>query len=360
VTDRSDGPAGLAVAARDGHARPGVSDADWAAAVKAVRAAVPAGRILLVCHVNPDGDALGSMLAFGLGLRRLGVARLQATFPGPAEVPEPFRGLPGLDLLVPEASAMTDPDLVVTFDAASVSRLGLLADRTSRAPSVVLDHHASNPGFGHVNIVDPDAAATAVVADELLRRLDVPLDAEIAECLYVALATDTGSFRFDTTTPEVHETAARLIATGISPGDIARQVFDTRPFGAVKLYGDVLSRAVLEPDAARGNGLVWTYASLEDLARHGQRPYVLEPLIDAVRCAAEADVSCVVKEVAPGEWAVSMRSKGAVDVGRVAVALGGGGHRLAAGFTGRGTANEVVEGIRAQLDPATIAANRRS
>jgi phosphoesterase RecJ-like protein len=249
---------------------------------------------------------------------------------------------------------MADPDLVVSFDAASISRLGSLADRLSRAPSVVLDHHASNPGFGQVNIVDPDAAATSVVVDELLRRLDVPLDAEIAECLYVALATDTGSFRFDTTTPDVHETAARLIATGIHPGDIARRVFDTRPFGAVKLYGDVLSRAVLEPDAARGNGLVWTYATLDDLARHGQRPYVLEPLIDAVRCAAEADVSCVVKQVAPGEWAVSMRSKGAVDVRHVAVTLGGGGHRLAAGFTGRGTADQVVDAIRAQLDSATI------
>ncbi|RIV40943.1 DHH family phosphoesterase [Micromonospora radicis] len=328
----------------------GPTEADWDAAVAAVRRLAPEGRVLLICHVNPDGDALGSMLGFGLGLRRLGVRRLQATFPGPPEVPEPFRELPGLELLVPATEAEPEPDLVICFDAASESRLGALADRLSgTGVALVLDHHASNTGFGDVNLVDPVAAATSVVAEELLARLDVPLDAGIAECLYVALSTDTGSFRFDATTPAVHEMAARLLATGIRPGDISRRVFDSRPFGAVRLFGEVLGRARLEPAAAGGHGLVWTYATLDDLARHDQRPYVLEALIDPVRCTAEADVSCVVKQTGPAEWAVSLRSKGAVDVARVADALGGGGHRLAAGFTGRGTVDEVVERIRVEL-----------
>jgi phosphoesterase RecJ-like protein len=328
----------------------GPSAADWEAAVAAVRGLPADARVLLVCHVNPDGDSLGSMLGFTLGLRRLGLIRSQATFPGPFEVPPPFRGLPGLDLLVPEAEADPEPDLLVCFDAASASRLGGLVDRLDRAgASIVLDHHASNPGFGGINLIDPTAAATSVVAEQLLSRLGVPLDAEIAECLYVALATDTGSFRFDMTTPAVHEMAARLIATGISPGEISRRIFDTRPFGAIRLYGDVLQRAQLEPDVAGGLGMAWTYATLDDLARYDQKPYVLEALIDSVRIAAEADVSCLVKQVRPHEWAVSMRSKGAVDVSRVAVALGGGGHRLAAGFTGRGTIDEVMAAIRAEL-----------
>jgi bifunctional oligoribonuclease and PAP phosphatase NrnA len=357
------GPEGLA--GGNGNVSAGPTPADWAAAVTAVRDLPPDGRVLLICHVNPDGDALGSMLGFGLGLCRLGVRHLQATFPGAVgeqrgggrgsfgtpEVPEPFRAMPGLDLLVPADRAATDPDLVICFDVAAESRLGDLVDRLDRAAaSVVLDHHASNTWFGQVHLVDPAAAATSVVAVQLLDRLGVPLDAEIAECLYVALATDTGSFKFDMTTPAVHELAARLLAAGIQPGEIARRVFDTRPFGAVKLYGEVLGRAELEPAAAGGVGLVWTYATLDDLRRHDQRPYVLEGLIDSVRCAAEADVSCVVKQVADGEWAVSLRSKGAVDVSRVAVALGGGGHRLAAGFTGHGTADDVVEQIRAELN----------
>ncbi|MEU7922297.1 DHH family phosphoesterase [Micromonospora zamorensis] len=335
------------------------AELDWAAAEALLRAVPPNGRVLLICHVNPDGDALGSMLGFGLGLRQLGVREVQATFPGPPEVPEPFHGLPGLELLVPADAADVAPDLVICFDAASESRLGELAGRLSSAgAALVLDHHASNPGFGTVNLVDPGAAATSVVAEQLLARLGVVVDRAIAECLYVALTTDTGSFRFAATTPAVHEMAARLLATGISPGDISRRVFDTRPFGAVRLFGEVLGRAQLEPGAAGGRGLVWTFATLDDLARHDQRPYVLEALIDSVRCTAEADVGCVLKQTTSGEWAVSMRSKGAVDVSRVAVALGGGGHTFAAGFTGRGTVEQVVESIRGQLDAALVRSAR--
>jgi phosphoesterase RecJ-like protein len=264
--------------------------------------------------------------------------------------------MPGLDLLVPAEQAYPEPDLVVCFDVAAESRLGALVDRLSAAgTALVLDHHASNTRFGDIHLVDQHAAATSVVAEGLLTRLGVPLDRGIAECLYIALATDTGSFRFDMTTPAVHEMAARLLATGIKPGEISRRIFDTRPFGSVRLYGDVLSRVRFDPAAAAGRGLVWTYATLDDLVRHGQRPYVLEPLIDSVRCVAEADVSCVVKQVADQEWAVSLRSKGGVDVSAVAVALGGGGHRLAAGFTGRGTVDQVLDAIRAKLDSALIA-----
>lgn len=334
-----------------GQAAGPVSDADWAAAVGAIQKLPVDASILLVCHVNPDGDALGSMLGVGLGLRALGYQEVQATFPGPMEVPEPFAQLPGRELLVPSGGAATAPDLMMCFDAASSSRLGELADRLDTAgAAVVLDHHASYTGFGSIGLVDPTAAATSVVAEQLLDRLGVSLDAAIAECLYVALATDTGSFKFDMTTPAVHQLAARLLATGIRPAEISRRVFDTRPFGAVRLYGDVLTRTRLEPAAAGGRGLVWTYSLLADLERYDQDRYVLEPLIDSVRCTAEADVSCVIKEVAAGEWAVSMRSKGASDVSAVAVALGGGGHRLAAGFTGYGDLDDVIGAIRAKLD----------
>ena len=331
----------------------GVTDAEWSAAVSAVRGLAPGDEIQLICHVNPDGDALGSMLGFALGLRWLGFTRVRATFPGVFELPEPYRVLPGVELLSP--GAFTSPSLVMTFDVAAESRLGSLAPLVAAAPcSVVIDHHGSNTRFGRVNLVDPRAAATSVVVDGLLGRLGVPIDAAIAECLYVALATDTGSFKFDMTTPAVHELAARLIATGISPGDISRRTFDTRPFGAVKLAGEVLGRASLDPAAAGGHGMVWTWATQADLERHDQKPYVLDTLIDPIRSVAEADVAVVVKQTGEAEWAVSLRSKGAVDVSRVAVALGGGGHRLAAGFTGHGTPDEVVATVRAHLDENLI------
>jgi phosphoesterase RecJ-like protein len=326
-----------------------ISEADWAAAVSTIEALPPDATILLVCHVNPDGDALGSMLGFGLGLTRSG-RRVAATFPAPFEVVPPFDQLPGRELLIDPATAPAAPDLFMSFDAASPNRLGELVDRLdTAAATIVVDHHASNTGFGKIHLVEPGAAATSVVAEALLTRLGVPLDREIAECLYVALSTDTGSFKFDLTTPAVHELAARLLGTGLRPAEIARRLFDNRPFGAMKLYGDVLARASLEPEAASGGGLVWSYATLDDLARHGQERHVLEGLIDAVRVAEEADVACVVKQVADREWTVSLRSKGRVDVAQVAVGLGGGGHRLAAGFTAYGELPDVITSIREAL-----------
>lgn len=307
-----------------GQLRP-IAEAEWSAAVAAIGALPERASVLLVCHVNPDGDALGSMLGCGLGLRALGLP-VSATFPAPYTLVPPIDALPGLELLIDPALAPAAPDLLICFDAASVERLGELADRLdTAASSIVLDHHASNTGFGKIHLVDPHAAATSVVVEELLRRLGVALDRDIAECLYVALSMDTGSFKFELTTPAVHELAARLLATGISPAEISRRLFDSRPFGAMKLYGDVLARATLEPSAAGGGGLVWSYATLDDLDRHGQQRHVLEGLIDAVRVAEEADVACVVKQVSGQEWTVSLRSKGAVDVSRVTVDLGGGG-----------------------------------
>ena len=220
--------------------------------------------------------------------------------------------------------------------------------------ALVLDHHASNPGFGTVNLVDPRAAATSVVAEQLLGRLGVPLDAAIAECLYVALTTDTGSFRFEATTPAVHQMAARLLATGISPGDISRQVFDTRPFGAVRLFGEVLGRARLEPAAAAGRrpGL--------DL-RHPGRPGPPRPA--AVRAGGADRLGALHRRGGRQLRGQAGRAGrvGGVDAQqgrggrqRVAVALGGGGHTFAAGFTGRGTADQVIEAIRGQLATALI------
>ncbi|MEU7866197.1 DHHA1 domain-containing protein [Dactylosporangium sp. NPDC049140] len=348
-----------AAAGGDPEAAAHPSETEWAAAVAALRGLPPGARVLLACHVNPDGDALGSMLGAGLGLRGLGLGRVTATFPGPMRLPAPFDALPGTDLLVAEEDADPAPDAMLVFDVASIERLGGLADRLRAAPvGIVLDHHASNPGFGRINLVDPAAAATSVLSDGLLRRLGVPLDAAIAECLYVALATDTGSFKFASTTPAVHELAARLIATGIPVGEISRRLFDTRPVGALRVFGTALARTVLEADGAGGLGFVWTYLTPDDLAAQDQAPSAIEALIDTVRTAAEADVACVVKPVRPGEWSVSLRSKGAVDVSAVAVALGGGGHRFAAGFSASGTVEDVVDTIRGLLPaPAGIRVN---
>jgi len=325
-------------------------DVELERAAAAVRGLRRDASVLLVCHVNPDGDALGSMLGFALGLRQLGFTNVVATFPEPFEVAPVFSFLPGQELLVSPSDAPAAPELGVSFDAASVNRLGELAPALRASGDwIVLDHHASNPGFGGVQLIDPTAASTSVVAARLLDALGVKLDRQIATNLYTALTTDTGSFRHDLTTAEVHRLAARLVDAGARPAEVALRVFDSRPFAALGLLGAVLGRAEVDPAAAAGAGLVTAYATPDDLTRYGQTPQVLESFIDILRTTEEADVACLLKPVAPDRWGVSLRSRGATDVSAVAVALGGGGHRLAAGFTGYGSAAEVLAAVRVRL-----------
>ena len=331
------------------------SEAEWARAVKILGGAT---EICLACHVRPDGDALGSMLAVAHALRARGAvgqpARVVASFGDlPFEIPRILRFLPGTDLLSPPDAFPKRPQVMVTFDAASADRLGILQASASAADElIVLDHHASNTRFGSVNLIDQAAAATAVLAFDLIGRLGVDISREIALGLYAGLVTDTGSFRYSNTSARVHELAALLLRAGIEPGVVAHELWDRSPFGFLGLLGAALGRARLEPTAAAGHGLVWTTVTRDDRAARGLPFEVAESVIDVVRRTDEADVAVVLKEDDDGCWQVSARSKGAVDVGRACVALGGGGHRLAAGFTAPGTAAEVMAALRNQLATA--------
>lgn len=323
---------------------------EWARAVKILDGAA---EICLACHIRPDGDALGSMLAVAHALRSRGSRppRVIASFGDePFEIPRILRFLPGAALLSPPAAYPQRPQVMVTFDAASADRLGLLeANAAAAGELIVLDHHASNTGFGTVQLVDPGAAATAVLAYELIGRLGVQISRQIALGLYAGLVTDTGSFRYSATSPQVHELAARLLATGIEPGAVAHELWDRAPFGYLGLLSAALGRAVLEPGESRGHGLVWTTVTCADRAACGLPLDAAESVIDVVRRTDEADVAVVLKESDDAQWQVSARSKGKADVGRACVALGGGGHSRAAGFTGSGTAAQTIAALRAQL-----------
>lgn len=317
---------------------------DWDASVEALRGG---GAVLLLAHVSPDADALGSALAVGIALRDLG-RDVEVSFgDDPFVVPRPLASLPGLDLLRPP-SEVTPPAVAASFDVSSQPRLGVLADVFAAAPvRIAVDHHRSYTGFGEVSVVDVTAPATAVLALELVDRLGVELTAAIAEPLYAGLLTDTGAFKFAGTTPRTHELAARLLATGIAHDQIARRIYDDESFGALQVLGRALERSVLDPVAVAGRGLVHTTVSRGD---RGDSPLAaMDRIIDVLRCTTEAEVAAVVKQDDRGAWQVSMRSKGAVDVSAVALRLGGGGHRYAAGYTGAGDADEVVTALRAVL-----------
>lgn len=307
------------------------TEQEWATVCELVRAA---GEVYLVCHINPDGDALGSALAVAMGLREKGKRAFVSFGDDPLVVPGSLSFLPGLDLLVPPAEVPETPELMMVFDAASLDRLGLLVPAAKRAAAlVVVDHHVSNTRFGTHHLIDVTAPATAVVVDGLLDRLGVKLTADIAAALYAGLASDTGSFKYVGTTPATHEFAARLLRTGIRHDLISREIWDTAEFGYLKVLARALERATLAPDEAGGAGLVWTVVPRADRAEFGVAMDQIEGIIDVVRKTVEAEVAVVFKEDGDGTFRVSTRSKGRIDVGTLCTALGGGGHRLAAGFT---------------------------
>src|SRR4051794_1539609 len=325
---------------------PAASTSRTVAAVLA-EAADARATVVLSGHVLPDADALGSTLALAEGLRRRG-AHVIATFPAPFALPASLGWLPGTDRLVDPAAVPDDPRVFVSLDAASTGRLAELAPLLDTAGrSVVVDHHASNPGFGDVSVIDPQAPATVVLVAQMLDGLGVELDRQLATCLYAGLSADTGSFRFGNTEPCPHELAARLLRTGIDHAAISQRLFDTAPFGWLGLLSAVTGRAVLEPEV--GPGLVWTWSSAEEARAHGLPADQLEALVDVVRSTAEADVACVLKGQDDGSWVVSMRSRGATDLSRIAVSLGGGGHRAAAGYSSTLDLDGTISRLRAEL-----------
>ncbi len=328
-----------------------IAEPAWAAAVAALRGA---GEVVLICHVAPDGDALGSMLALARVLRGRG-SRVRCTWGDERfVVPASYRWLPGIDEVLAPSVVLAGPapDVVVVLDTASRERLGVLAPVADAAPAlVVVDHHAHNSGLGGTHLVDASAAATATVVEELVGRLGAELDPDTATCLYTGLVTDTGSFRHAVTTPAVHAVAARLLGAGVRPDAVADRLWGRRSFGSLGLLGAALARIRLEPDALGGLGLVWTWTHADDLAAWGVGIDEAESVIDVVRLAEEADVAVVCKGDVDATFKVSLRSRGRVDVGAAAVALGGGGHRLAAGFTSADDVDTTLARVRAALAP---------
>ncbi|MFI6484100.1 bifunctional oligoribonuclease/PAP phosphatase NrnA [Nonomuraea sp. NPDC050663] len=304
--------------------------------------------VALACHISPDGDALGSMLACARALRVTGKKVVASFGDKRFAVPRLLHFLPDQDLLSRPDDYPDSPEVMITFDSSTLDRLGLLSANARRATElIVIDHHPSNPGFGTLSLIDPAAAATAVLAEELIRRLGVPLDREMATNLYVGLVTDTGSFRHASTTPAAHEMAARLVATGLRTDEIARQLWDRAPFGYLKVLAAVLERVVLEGD------LVWTYVTRHDRQQYGLPYDEVEGIIDVVRRADEAEVAVVLKEDDDGAWQVSTRAKNSVDVGAICTALGGGGHTKAAGYTSHLPVDETMARFRDLLRKAT-------
>src|SRR3954464_4160623 len=265
--------------------------------------------VALACHVNPDGDALGSMLGLFHVLRAEG-RDVVASFPKPFHVAPHYRELPGLGLLTHPAEFPTEPDVMVTFDCGSLGRLGDLETSAKAARElIVLDHHVSNTRYGTINVIDPSAAASGVLVRRLVHELGLPLTTEAAVALYAALVCDTGRFQYETTTPKVFELACELTSFDVPVSRLSRQLFEEHRFAYLKLLGEALANAELDVERR----FVWTAVTQDMLTRHGVTLEEVEGLIDILRRSTEAQVTCVLKEEADGSVRVSLRSLGDVD-----------------------------------------------
>jgi len=317
---------------------------------EAVGLLTDAHQVVLLAHVNPDADALGSALALGLALHRRG-ADVQVSFGAPERPAESLRDLDVDGLVVPADRVVPVPELLVVLDTGSVDRLGPLADRASAAgTTLVIDHHVSNSGFGTHYYVDPRAEATAVMVLHLLDAMGASVDLPTARCLYAGLVTDTRNFR--AASPDTHAMAARLLVAGVDAEAVTRPLLDTHPFSWLAMLSAVLATATLEVDEARGLGLVHALIRRDLVA--GGRQEEVESVIDVLRTTAEAEVAVVLKQVGEHRWTASVRSKGRIDVAAAASVLGGGGHRAASGFTVDGDASTILDRVRRALAEAPL------
>lgn len=301
--------------------------------------------LVCACHVNPDGDALGSILAVRLALGARGVRVVPTWGSEELEVPGSYAFLPAADTLVPPGE-IPDPDVALVIDCASADRLECLREKLTGAEVLVnIDHHVSNTRFGTVDVVDAEAPSSSELVLRLLERLGAEITPEVATCLYAGLFTDTGRFSYANVTPRAHAAAATLIRRGVAVDRVAQEVYESLPYGYLKLLGRVLERCRLLTDPP----LVVSYLTQADLEECGIAMDDTEEVINVLRQARDADATAVLKELTDGNWKGSLRSKGETDVSSVAQSFGGGGHRLAAGFTSTYPLDETVERIHEGL-----------
>lgn len=311
-----------------------------------------ARRVCVITHLRPDADAIGSATSLAAALRQLG-AHVDMVIGQRREISGNLLSIPLADEVQLVGALPAGYDVYVTVDCGSLDRTGTLAsdlgalvgrERGDDSPTVVcIDHHSSNEGFGHVNLVDVAAESTTVAIYTLLKQLEVQVGSDIAYSLYAGLVTDTGSFRWGR--PSMHDLAAELMRHGLDTKQIALELMDSTTPEDLKMLGRVLADIRL---LTMGE---YTVAVLLGRYDHiyGHPDSAVENLVDHVRAIKGTDIAAVFKEEAPRRWSVSLRSS-VIDCSAVAMRLGGGGHVPAAGYSTDGTDEEIIAQLRAVLE----------
>ena len=312
-------------------------------------------RFLLTTHENPDGDALGSLLAMKLALDRLGkdsVMYLHGDGPLPAEY-----SFMGLDALQRQLPGDAGERVLVALDCASAARIAPDGSLVERVPLTIdIDHHHDNTRFGRLNLIVPEASSTGEVLRDVLRALSIDLDPAIAEALYIALVTDTGRFQYANTTPKALRLAAELVEAGADVHRVFQGVYESVQFAKLKLLARALERAKVY----EGGAIVVSCLLRSDFTDVGAAEPYSEGIIDYLRAVEGAVMAALIREPPSGHGParkVSLRaSSDELDVSAIARKAGGGGHRQAAGFSSDAAIDEITEFLRREYAAAARAA----
>ena len=315
------------------------STTDLTAVAAVLRAA---DRVLVTTHENPDGDALGSLLATAIALRQLG-KDVEMYLYGEAPVPREYRFM-GLDGVLRELPADVEERVLVAVDCAKADRIGTNADVVDRVKSVVdIDHHHDNTRFGDVNLIVADASSTGEVLRDVFRELGVELTPEIAEPLYIALVTDTGRFQYTNTTPKALRLAAELVEAGADVHRVFQGVYESVEFAKLKLLARALERAQVYD----GGRVIVSNILREDFEQVNAPGSYSEGIIDYLRAVEGAQLVVLIREPPRDEGPtrrVSLRASiDELDVSAIARKSGGGGHRQAAGFSSEASVDEITD-----------------
>jgi len=299
-----------------------------------------AHRPLLICHISPDGDAIGSLMGLGLALPQLGLDPILACSD---PIPKRFSYIPGVERVVQEVDGTFD--LVISLDSSDLKRLGHFPQMPAfgSAPLLNIDHHLTNLNFGTVNLVDAGASSAAEVVLRLLEYVAVPLNAEIATCLLTGIVTDTRGFRTSNVTIQVMEAALRLMQAGASLPYITHHSLNRRPTEMILLWRAALARLQVE------DRVIWTSIPLAMRRVVGYSGNGDAGLASFLISADDADVAVVFVEGEDGCVEVGLRAVPGFDVAQVALQHGGGGHTLAAGCTLPGPMEEAQVRLLAAL-----------
>lgn len=297
---------------------------------KAAEAILAAQRVVIASHINPDGDALGSILALVHVLRALGKEVIPISADG---VPDIYRWLPGAED-VQTGTERRDFDLAIVCDAGALNRVGTsVMPIVESAPHLMdIDHHVADGTFGDLQILDASAAATAELIFTLLQEVSVQagrdlLSTEIANCLMTGIVTDTGAFRYPNVTPTTFRIAASLQEQGAKPAMIAELSFDKRSFASLKLLGRALDSLQTTPDGR----IAWAHVTAQDMEELNGTDTDTEGIVSHVRAVQSAMIGVLFREIPGKKIRISLRAREGADVNKIANVFGGGGHKLAAG-----------------------------